>query len=132
MPVTSTESLTEEELERELVAIARSRNRSGLQPRVAAVRALLKRRREEREAEPDAPLYSWQNPALETPEQRRQWLELDLIWVMSQELELSIGPDEWNRRSARVRRLEREADAILRADDPDRAFADWATAAIPR
>jgi hypothetical protein len=119
------EPLSDEEIERELLRIARSRTRSQLQPRVAALRAMLKRRREEREQEPEEPIYSWRNPAL-TVEQQLAWFELDLQHAMACERGWSILPREWHDgRSGRVRRLQREADAICAAVDRFAAFDEW-------
>jgi hypothetical protein len=114
---------TDEQIELELLRLTRSR-RPQLQPRVAALRAILKRRRdEERRAKP-APGYAWESEGL-TGEQRLAWFELDLLSVMAQARGQWVGPAEWRRGSARVRCLQREADEILGAPDPFAAFQEW-------
>jgi hypothetical protein len=146
------EGLTDAQIERELVAIARSRRRTQLQPRASGLRAILRhrvearkaerreeerRRQEERRREEELrrkppPAYSWEFDTL-TDEQRREWLELDLVSTMAAERGWRyIGPAEWRRGSRRVRRLQQEADAILRAPNPLEAFQEWRAANTAR
>lgn len=120
------EKLTDERIEAELLRVARGR-RSQLQPRVAALRAILKRRSDEereRRARPAAG-DAWEGEGL-SAEERLAWFELDLLPTMAAARGWWAGPSEWRGGSSRrMRRLRREADAILAAPDPFAAFAEW-------
>jgi hypothetical protein len=115
--------MDDEQLERELLRVARGR-RTQLQPRVAALRALQAARREARRAKPP-PAWPWEADGLDAG-QRLAWLQLDLLPVMAQTRGWWVGPADWRRGSSRrMRRLRREADEILAAPDPFAAFAQW-------
>ncbi len=65
-----------------------------------------------------------QDPRL-SPEDQRRRLDLYVLSEMARVLNWSVTPTEWHNSSPRLKRLGREADAILAARDAPAAFMAW-------
>ncbi len=129
--------LSEANLEAELVKLVRSRQ-SGtkVQARVAAIRTLLRRRQQEREALERAERERRRAEERQREQQRRsdddqlpeevrrRWFEVDLLPDMCTACGVGFL-DEARNPSERLRRLKRDAEQILTAEDPYRAFDEW-------